>query len=124
ASSAACTLRMPADSQTRCWSTVVATALRAPEASAAECGTGGIMRSSTSTPFFLKMSALSASDSGEKPVHPLMPSTTFCARAAGSAAASDAATKKTANDLIATPGKDLFYPHANCPGPARNATVG
>src|SRR5439155_19350099 len=82
------------------------------------------MRSSTWTPFFLKMSALSASDSGEKPVHPLMPSTTFCACAAGSAAASDAATKKTANGLIATPGKDLFYPHANCRGPARNATLG
>src|SRR5256886_815815 len=104
--SATCTLGMPADIQTMCGSIVVAAALSAPEASAAERGTGGIMRSSTSTPFFLKMSALSASDSGEKPVHPLMPSTTFCARAAGSAAASDAATKKTANDLIATPGKD------------------
>src|SRR5439155_26032317 len=82
------------------------------------------MRSSTWTPFFLKMSALSASDSVEKPVHPLMPSTTFCACPAGSAAASDPATKKTLNGLIATPGNDLFYPHANCPSPARHAPLG
>ena len=78
-----CTESMPAEDQTMCWSTVVAAALIAPEASAAERGTGGMKRISMSTPFFLKMPASSASLSGWKPVQPLMPRMTFsCAWAA------------------------------------------
>jgi len=82
-----------------CWSTVVAAALSAPAASAAERCTGGMKRISTSTPFFLKMPALSASDSGAKPVQPLIPSTTFSCAAAVPATASDA-TSATTNVLM------------------------
>jgi len=77
------TVGMPAEVQTICWSTVVAAALSAPEASAVERCTGGMKRVSTSRPFFLKIPASSASFSGWKPVQPLMPRTTFsCACAA------------------------------------------
>ena len=62
--SATCTVGMPAEVQTMCWSTVVAAAFKAPEASAAERCTGAINRVSMSTPFFLKMPASSASFSG------------------------------------------------------------
>jgi hypothetical protein len=89
--SATCTVGMPAEVHTMCWSTVVAAALSAPEASAAERCTGAMKRVSTSTPFFLKMPASSASFSGWNPVHPLMPSTTFSCACAPNA--SPAATK-------------------------------
>src|SRR3954469_1598255 len=80
--SATCTEGIPADAQTMCWSTVVAAALSAPEASAAERCTGAMKRISMSTPFFLKIPASSASLSGWKPVHPLMPRITLSCAAA------------------------------------------
>ena len=98
--SSTCTVGIPAEVQTMCWSTVVAAALSAPAASAAERCTGGIMRISTSAPFFLKIPALSASESGAKPVQPLIPSTTFSCAAAVPATASDASSTRT-NVLMA-----------------------
>src|SRR5690606_29935229 len=53
--------------------TVVAAHWMASDASARWRSFCGIMRSSTSRPFFLKMPALSASVSGAKPVQPDMP---------------------------------------------------
>src|SRR3954470_8509812 len=99
--SATCTEGIPADAQTMCWSTVVAAALSAPEASAAERCTGAMKRVSMSTPFFLKMPASSASFSGWNPVHPLMPSTTFsCAWAVNAA---PAATMMASHFIARTP---------------------
>src|SRR2546425_12158191 len=99
--SATCTLGMPAELHTMCWSTVVAAALSAPEASAAERCTGGMKRVSMSTPVLLKMPASSASFRGWKPVQPLMPSTTFsCASAAN---ATPAATMKASHFIFGLP---------------------
>ena len=84
-----------------CWSTVVAAALSAPAASAAERCTGGMNRISTSTPFFLKIPALSASDSGANPVQPLIPSTTFsCATALAAIAVTRGARQPVAMTMV------------------------
>ena len=72
-----CTVATPLAFQTIQVSTVVAAHCTSPEAIARCRSFWGMNLMVTSTPFFLKMPAFSASDRGANPVHPLMPTVTF-----------------------------------------------
>ena len=83
--------------QATCVSTVVAAHWMAPEASARWRSFCGIILSSTSSPFFLKMPALSASVSGAKPVQPDMPSAILVLLRVGRAGGAEAGGNEGGN---------------------------